>query len=118
MIYVTSTSYFDIHGPKVFLPQSIGMFVGGMILSMKKIRQLKVNAIDRNIVTGYSWLIANTTLFAVSVSLGVSLFANEFTCLNLRKHHSFEREEDIIRKTLNLFGYIGVCSGCGWNEVF
>ncbi|MDA9462827.1 sugar transporter [Enterococcus mundtii 3F] len=73
MLYVTITSYFDIHGPQVFLPQSIGMFVGGMIISMKKIRQLKVNAIARNIVTGCSWVIANTTLFAVSASLGVGI---------------------------------------------
>lgn len=73
MLYVTITSYFDIHGPQVFLPQSIGMFVGGMILSMNKIRQLKVNAIARNILTGSSWVIANTTLFAVSASLGVGI---------------------------------------------
>ncbi|PQF24782.1 GRP family sugar transporter [Enterococcus mundtii] len=73
MLYVTITSYFDIHGPQVFLPQSIGMFVGGMIISMKKIRQLKLNAIARNIVTGCSWVIANTTLFAVSASLGVGI---------------------------------------------
>lgn len=73
MLYVTITSYFDIHGPQVFLPQSIGMFVGGMIISMKKIRQLKVNPIARNIVTGCSWVIANTTLFAVSASLGVGI---------------------------------------------
>lgn len=73
MLYVTITSYFDIHGPQVFLPQSIGMFVGGMILSMKKIRQLRVNAIARNILTGSSWVIANTTLFAVSASFGVGI---------------------------------------------
>lgn len=73
MLYVTITSYFDIHGPQVFLPQSIGMFIGGMIISMKKIGQLKVNAIARNIVTGCSWVIANTTLFAVSASLGVGI---------------------------------------------
>ncbi|WP_195513273.1 GRP family sugar transporter [Enterococcus sp. 1001283B150225_161107_E12] len=73
MLYVTITSYFDIHGPQVFLPQSIGMFVGGMIISIKKIRQLKLNAIARNIVTGCSWVIANTTLFAVSSSLGVGI---------------------------------------------
>lgn len=73
MLYVTITSYFDIHGPQVFLPQSIGMFVGGMIISMKKIRQLKISALTRNIITGCSWVIANTTLFAVSASLGVGI---------------------------------------------
>ncbi|WYJ81171.1 glucose uptake protein [Enterococcus sp. DIV1094] len=73
MLYVTITSYFGIHGAQVFLPQSIGMFVGGIIISMKKITQLKLKAITRNIVTGSSWVIANTTLFAISSSLGVGV---------------------------------------------
>jgi glucose uptake protein len=121
MLYVTVTGLFQISGAQSFLPQAVGMFLGGSVISLKSKQQLRFRKIIHNLGTGSTWVIANTSLFAVSSSLGVgvtysfsqmSLLVATYGSIILLKEQKVGREKQFV--ALGSLLYIVGVLGMSW----
>lgn len=121
MLYVTVTGLFQISGAQIFLPQAVGMFLGGSVISLKSKKQLRFRKIIRNLGTGSTWVLANASLFAVSSSLGVgvtysfsqmSLLVATFGSIIFLKERKVGREKQFV--ALGSLLYIVGVLGMSW----
>lgn len=71
--YAVLTNYFEVDGITAILPQSIGMFIAGLLFSL---REKDVKRFDsktfKNIFAGIAWGIGNFGLFVSSGEVGIA----------------------------------------------
>lgn len=73
-LYATITPFFKISGVQIFLPQSLGMLLGGVLIFKRKYPLKSVNqSVVKNFSVGLSWWIANISLFYLSSKVGVGI---------------------------------------------
>lgn len=91
----------------------------GSVISLKSKQQLHFRKIIRNLGTGSTWVIANTSLFAVSSSLGVgvtysfsqmSLLVATYGSIVLLKEQKVGREKQfvVLGSLLYIVGVLGM----------
>lgn len=80
--YVSLPKFFNVFGEQLFFPQALGMFSVSVLLICSSKEKIRQSVVIKNFVTGFCWIIANTSLFYASQFLGLGLsFAVSQMCV-------------------------------------
>lgn len=71
--YVSISNFFHIEGVVVFFPQSIGMFLTSAIFFIFEKNNGSLINVAKNTSTGFSWCIANLSVFYAASKIGLGL---------------------------------------------
>ncbi|WP_313468242.1 GRP family sugar transporter [Carnobacterium sp.] len=73
MLYVLTNQLFSIEGYQIILPQSIGMIIASSIIYLHYFKgHFSFSNLSYNLITGFSWSVANLGMFLTTIQLGVA----------------------------------------------
>lgn len=72
IIYVTIPKLFKVSAVDIIFPQAIGMFCFSILMAITEIKILDLKKIQKNLLTGLLWSLANLSFFLVVPILGVA----------------------------------------------
>lgn len=73
MLYVLTNQLFSIEGYQIILPQSVGMLSASVIIHKSYFKgAFSLSNVCYNLITGFSWSIANLGMFLTTIQLGVA----------------------------------------------
>ncbi|WP_192986576.1 GRP family sugar transporter [Carnobacterium mobile] len=73
MLYVLTNQLFSIEGYQIILPQSVGMIIASSIIYLYYFKgHFSFSNLSYNLITGFSWSVANLGMFLTTIQLGVA----------------------------------------------
>lgn len=73
MLYVLTNQLFSIEGYQIILPQSVGMLIASSLIYIIYFEgDFSFSNLSYNLITGFSWSIANLGMFLTTIQLGVA----------------------------------------------